>query len=207
MREFLHIIAVAHGRLPEVRIFIQSWINQTDANWSLTLIHDGESQHFKALMEETNYKHPSIRSYCTQERYNDYGHSLRAEGLYQATGEYTLLTNADNYFVPRTVELLYRSTQEIRAQAKRGPDLVLFDMIHSHNNPGGRKQPPYNPFSVEFKPYCIDTSSAIVKTEIARKVGFTDKTHDGDQSYFRAIADHFPDALIYKLNSTLLVHN
>jgi hypothetical protein len=90
MEPFLHVIAVAHERLPELRVFVQSWINQTSSDWSLTVIHDGYCQGFIDLMSEENYRHPSIKYFCTQGRYNDYGHSLRDEGLKQATGMYTI---------------------------------------------------------------------------------------------------------------------
>jgi hypothetical protein len=106
VQELVHVIAVAHKRLPELRVFVQSWINQTSSSWSMTLIHDGECQEFTALMSERNYRHPSINFFCTKSRYNDYGHTLRDQGLKQATGTYTILTNADNYFIPKAVEMI-----------------------------------------------------------------------------------------------------
>ena len=207
MQELLHVIAVAHGRLPELRVFIQSWLNQANSSWSMTLIHDGECPDFIALMNEPNYKHPSIKYFCTKTRHNDYGHTLRDEGLKQATGTYTLLTNGDNYFIPRSVELIAATVARLQAEGKEDPVVILFDMIHSHNNPGGRRQPPYNHFKVEFKPHCIDISSAVVKTKTAKKAGFRDKSHDGDQTYFRDIAEQNKDLTVAKINCTLLVHN
>ena len=207
MTKFVHVISVAHKRLPELRVFVQSWINQTSDDWSLTVIHDGPCQDFMDLMSEENYKHPSIKFFCTKSRYCDFGHSLREEGLKQSTGKYTILTNADNYFIPKAVELLSAKLEEPQKRAGDAPDVIIFDMIHSHNNPGGRRQPLYNYFRVKYKPYCIDVSSAAVKTELAQAAGFRDKSHDGDQTYFRDISNLKNKLIIAKVDSVLLVHN
>jgi len=207
MEKLVHVISVAHKRLPELRVFVQSWKNQTSADWSMTIIHDGPCQDFIDVMNEESCRHPSIKYFCTESRYNDFGHSLRDEGLKQATGLYTILTNADNYYIPKTVELLSAKLTELQNSGTASPDVIIFDMIHSHGNPGGRKQPPYNYFRVDFKPYCIDVSSAAVKTELAKAAGFKDKSHDGDQAYFRDIARLKNSLTVAKVNSVLLVHN
>ena len=207
MEKSIHVISVTHKRLPELRVFVQSWINQTSDDWSLTVIHDGACQDFMDLMSEEIYKHPSIKYFCTDSRYRDFGHSLREEGLKQSTGKYTILTNSDNYFVPKTVELISEKLAETQKRAEEAPDVIIFDMIHSHNNPGGRRQRPYNYFRVKYKPFCIDVSSAAVKTELAQAAGFRDKSHDGDQTYFRDISKLKKDLTIAKVNSVLLVHN
>lgn len=205
--KLLHVIAVAHRRLPELRVFVQSWINQTSNDWSMTIIHDGECTEFSSLMREKHYSHPSIEHFCTKNRHNDYGHTLRNKGLKQATGTYTLLTNCDNYFVPKTVELISKAYAQSLRESSEAPDIFIFDMIHSHNNPGLRRQPPYSYFEVEFKPYCIDISSAIVKTELAKAVGFRSKLQDGDQTYFDDIAERRKNVSVKKINHVLLVHN
>jgi hypothetical protein len=207
VEKLLHVISVAHKRLPELRVFVQSWINQTSKDWSMTIIHDGPCQDFIDLMSETNYRHPSVKYFCTESRHNDFGHSLRDEGLKQATGLYTILTNADNYFIPKTVEFISTKLAELQNNKIAPPDVIIFDMVHSHSNPGGHKQPPYNYFKVDFKPYCIDVSSAAVKTELAKSAGFKDKSHDGDQTYFQDIAKLNGRLTVAKINSVLLVHN
>jgi hypothetical protein len=68
-------------------------------------------------------------------------------------------------------------------------------------------QSPYNYFSVDFKPYCMDVSSAAVKTEFAKAAGFNDKSHDGDQAYFRDIARLNSSLTVTKINAVLFVHN
>ena len=217
MNKLVHVIAVAHRRLPELRVFIQSWINQTSSNWDFPIIHDGESEEFIHLMNESNYQHPSIRFFCTDKRYNDYGHSLREIGLKQATGTYTLPTNCDNYFMPKTIEYIETAVNNIQAQISEIPDIILFDMVHAHpildsNGNEIRDQygipKNYRYFKVEFRKFSIDVSLAIVKTEIAKKAGFKDKTFNGDQTYFQNISDNCNGSLsIAKLDNVLLVHN
>tara|TARA_E500000178_G_scaffold288304_1_gene290850 strand:- start:169 stop:378 length:210 start_codon:yes stop_codon:yes gene_type:complete len=41
------VIAVAYQRFGELKVFVQSWINQTEKNWKLHVIHDGDSKNFK----------------------------------------------------------------------------------------------------------------------------------------------------------------
>ena len=211
MSKLIHVIAAAYERLPELRVFIQSWINQTSEDWQLTVIHDGKSQAFTNLMNEPNYIHPNIKFFCTERRYNDYGHSLRDLGLKYAKGQYTILTNGDNYFIPLATEIISESIGKLDDYSLR-PDIILFDMIHSHANPGARhakekQQPVYNLFKTSFKPYCIDVSSAAVKTELAKSVGFRDKGFDADQAYFNDIALKVEKLKIMKLKHVLLVHN
>ena len=174
----------------------------------MTLIHDGECQEFTALMSERNYRHPSINFFCTKSRYNDYGHTLRDQGLKQATGTYTILTNADNYFIPKAVEMIQEKIAVVGTGGGQGdPDIVIFDMIHSHDflQWGGRSA--YGYFCVDFAPYKIDVSAAAVKTTIAKSVGFRDKHAEGDQTYFQDIKDKYPALTIAKIDAVLFVHN
>ena len=49
----IHVVSVAYERFNEMKIFVQSWINQTEKNWKLTVIHDGNNPEFIRLMEST----------------------------------------------------------------------------------------------------------------------------------------------------------
>ncbi len=200
----IHIVAVAFQRIPEMKIFIQSWLNQTKKNWQLTIIHDGPSKEFdEIMMEYESIADGRISHWSTEERYNDYGHSLRDLGIKRAEGDYLLLTNADNYFIPKAIEFLNMAI----SAGNKEPDVVLFNMIHSHNRPGGRSLPPYSFFDVEYKRGGIDISSAIVRMELAKITGFNDRTHDADATYFEEIRDNHKSLLVYKLPNVLFVHN
>ncbi len=196
----LDVVAVAYGRMGELRVFVQSWMNQSAGNWRLTVIHDGPSQEFEQAMWPLAGQMPDqIKYFCTESRFNDYGHSLRQIGIEQATGDYVLLTNADNYFIPKAMEIL--NTQMGSA------DVIMFDMVHSHPRPGGREQPRYSYFETSYQRSAIDVSAAIVRTDRAKRVGFRDKTYAGDATYFEDILLDDPQLSPVKLPHILFVHN
>jgi hypothetical protein len=205
---FLHVIIVCHQRFGELRVCIQSWINQTVADWHLTIIHDGPSHEFEEVMRAySNELAGKATFYTTKIRYNDYGHTLRAMGLNRPIGKYTMLTNGDNYFIPKTVYFLKEKYESFKNETGNEPDIVLFDMVHSHENPGKNISEAYNFFRVEFSPFKIDMSSAIVKSIVASKVGMRDRSHGADQVYFSDIGNYCKPLHQCKINKILLVHN
>lgn len=200
----IHVIAVAFQRIGELKVFVQSLLNQSRNNWILTVIHDGPSDEFACIMSDFKNQAKNQIEYCSTDiRYNDYGHSLREIGLKNIRGDYVLLTNADNYLIPKAVEYLTLALNENKT------DVVIFDMIHSHNNPGGRPQPPYCFFQTQYQRFSIDIGAAIVKRDLAEKAGFRDKTHDGDASYFEDVAKAKGEAgiSVCKIPRVLFVHN
>ena len=182
MKAKIHILAVAYLRLGELKVFVQSILNQSSDDWFLTICHDGPNDEFNSIME--NYVASgsnNIKFFHTETRFNDYGHTLHDLMLKEIKGEYVLLTNADNYFIPKAIEYLKNCINETNA------DVIIYDMIHSHNRPGGRLLPPYSFFETDFNRLSIDVSAAIVNETLAGKVGFRDKTHDGDATYFEDV--------------------
>jgi glycosyltransferase involved in cell wall biosynthesis len=200
----IHVVAVAFQKFGPLKVFVQSWLNQTRDNWILTLIHDGPSDEFDSIMEQYARQAPDrIVYYCTANRFNDYGHSLRDMELRDARGDYVLLTNADNYFIPKAIEFI----NEVLVD--HDPDVVMFDMVHSHDRPGGRNIPAYSYFETRYEPGGIDVSAAIVRAALAQKAGFRDKTHDGDASYFEDLVKaKFPSTIaMVRIPRVLFVHN
>ncbi len=197
------VIAVAYQRYGALKVFVQSWINQTADNWRLRVIHDGADAEFVRIMSEFSAQAAGrIQFSATDRRFNDYGHSLRHRGLQDAEGDYVLLTNADNYYVPRCVEYLTDAARDSAA------DVLLFDMIHSHDRPGGRPVPAYSYFPTQYSRLNIDIGAALVRSDLARAAGFQDRTHDGDASYFEGVARAKGGAIsICKISRVLLVHN
>ena len=200
----IHILAVAHERYGELKVFVQSILNQSSDDWFLTICHDGPSDEFNRIMEEyVSSASNKIKFFHTECRFNDYGHTLRDLMLKEIEGEYVLLTNADNYFIPKAIEYLKNCINETNA------DAIIYDMIHSHNRPGGRQLPPYSFFETDFYPGSIDVSSAIVKKALAAGAGFRDKTHDGDATYFKDIIQQKKGQTlkVAKIPRLLFVHN
>jgi glycosyltransferase involved in cell wall biosynthesis len=199
----IEIIAVAHRRLGELKVFVQSILNQNRQNWTLKVIHDGPDAEFESAMRRFAKESANrISFFCTPTRYNDYGHSLREQGLEQASGDFILLTNADNYYAPRLVEFVTEAIEQTT------PDAVMYDMIHSHDNPGGRGTPAYSFFSTEYGRLQMDMGAVVVRRELAMQAGFPDKSHDGDATYFERVARIKGQATaVCKIKRVLMVHN
>ena len=205
----VHVIAVAYKRYGELRVFVQSWLNQSDRNWILTVIHDGHDDEFVQIMKYFAALEPDKIDYkCTDIRFNDYGHSLREIGLHSARGDYVLLTNADNYYIPKALEFINAALLEHKSSKV---DVVMFDMVHSHTNPGMRKLPAYSFFEVSYERAQIDMGAAIVATDLAKKAGFSDKSFAADSTYFESVASKKnaggEKLGIIKIPSVLLIHN
>jgi len=183
----IEVIAVAYKRLDELKIFVQSWLNQTESNWTLTVIHDGFNENFIKIMEGFSEESPKkIRYKCTKIRHNDYGHSLREIGLKGASGDFVLITNADNYYIPKALKFI-NDAIEWASSLNKFPDVLIFDMVHSHSNPGNRKSLSYSYFKVQYERNRIDIGAAIVSTSLARMAGFQDKSYSADASYFEEV--------------------
>jgi len=199
----IEVVCVAYRRPGPLKVLVRSFLEQTAKNWKLTVWHDGPDAEFERLLRGFAGEDPArIAWRCTPERHNDWGHTLRDLGLRESTGDFILLTNDDNYYVPRTVEFL---TRTIRQDV---PDVVLFDMVHSYDQPGGVQQPAYNVFETEFAAYRIDIGTAIVRGELARAAGFRDRSQNGDQTYFEDVFRAKGDGLrVAKLHKVLFVHN
>ena len=57
-KPIIDIIAVAFEKLGELKVFVQSWLNQTEKNWKLTVIHDGQNE---LTMENAPSRHNYLR--------------------------------------------------------------------------------------------------------------------------------------------------
>ena len=199
----IDVICVTYNQDGPIQVLVQCFLNQTAPNWKLHVIHDGPNPAFIEIMNKyVNAQEQRISFVCTENRFNDYGHSLRAQGLKSVTGDYVLITNGDNYYVPRLIDFLTQAIIQTNA------DVVMFDMVHSHNCPGGRQQPPYGFFKTEYRRGDIDMGAAVVRSDLARAADFCDKSFAGDATYFEDVAKIKGDrTTIAKINQVLFVHN
>jgi glycosyltransferase involved in cell wall biosynthesis len=200
----IEVHCVTYNQPGPLKVLVQSFLNQTSSNWKLSVCHDSPSDAFDESMHQFKIENPdrAISYACTLRRYNDFGHSLRHEGIRHSTGDYLLLTNGDNYYVPRFIELV---TEAIIQDPS--VDVVFFDMVHSHDNPGGRGYPPYSYFKTSFERYSIDIGAFVVRSSLARQVGFRDKSFAGDATYAEDILRAAKTPVIRKLDRVLFVHN
>ena len=202
-KPIVEIISVAFERLGELKVFVQCILNQRQDNWKLRVIHDGPNAEFCSIMQGYAQQKPGQIFYEeTTARYNDWGHSLREIGLARATGDYVLITNADNYYIPRFIEYVTEAIEQTKA------DLIGWDMVHSHESPGSTCAPSYSYFKTEWKRFGIDMGAAVVRRTLAQQAGFPDKGHDGDATYFIKVSEiKGPATLCCRIPRVMLVHN
>ena len=188
MSPLLEIIAVTYKQDHIMHCFMESILAQTLKNWRTFLIHDGPCELFEK--ESEKYKlDPRINVSNTLTRYNDFGHSLRSQGLEKFIGnsEYLLITNADNYYVPTFIEEMCLGTE----------DFVYCNMIHNHRN--------YGVLDSKIERGFIDMGSFIVKTKIAKQVGFNHTCYAADWFFIQDLLKVVSS--IRKVDKTLFVHN
>jgi hypothetical protein len=198
----LTVVCVSYRRYDNIPILIHSFLTQTLQSWKLLILHDGYDEKMDRVLARYKAEHPGKIDYrFTDQRHNDYGHSLRDIGIRMADTEYLLITNDDNYYCPRFVELML---PDMKAH---GADIALCNMIHSHERPGLRPQPSYMPFETRPERGSVDIGSFIARTDWARRVGFRDKSHDGDATYFEDLLRCAERPKVLKVERTLFVHN
>ena len=198
----LTVIVAAYRRYDQLPVVLHSFLCQTLQNFRLLIIHDGPDAAMETLLADYKSRYSERIDYVlTPTRYNDFGHSLRELGIALADTPFLLFTNDDNYYVPRFLELMFARIKQ------RKLDVLMCNMIHSHENPGGRDQRGYNLFITRPRKLSVDIGCFIVRTEYARRAGFRDKTHDGDGTFFEDILACSPPPRVGKLARVLFVHN
>ena len=201
MHKQLTVVCVSYKRYKEIHIPINAFLCQTVSNWKLLVIHDGPDEKMRGIVEEYGKSYPNIEYLETEERYNDFGHSLRDIGIRRADTEFVLLTNDDNYYMPKFLECMFEPINNW------GADFVLCDMVHNQRNPGRYIQPEYNFFDTYPKKLYIDIGTFIVRTSMAKEVGFRDKSYAGDGTFVEDLINRFPNMDICKIPKVLYVHN
>jgi len=158
----IHIICVAYKRVIPLRILIDSFLNQTDPRWRLYIIHDGPApDDVRAVTNQ--YNDQRIRFEESEQRNGYWGHPNRRKMLEKLVfnrTDYLLMTNDDNYYVPRFVEMMLSRT-------KNGLDktgMVYCDTVHNYSN--------YDVLKTKMKTGSVDMGSFITRVDIAKKIGF-----------------------------------
>jgi hypothetical protein len=191
---FLSIVVVTYKRPDVLAVLMHALECQTQKGFDLLVMHDGPDMVTQRFIESHKNNWAGRLSYFQSDfRHNDYGHSLRELGLEMVGAEYILITNDDNYYAPRAIEHIEHVVKELK------PDLILFDMVHSHK---GCELMDTFPLGNE-----VDIGCIVVRRELAKNVGFGDKSFAGDFTYIKNIISSCPDIKIVKLPKVLLVHN
>jgi len=193
----IDIIAVTYGHDEILKCFINSIKSQTNKNWRLFIIHDGENTSLKNDLSNNGYLVDGKVIFLEYPIHSgSYGHKLRKWGLDKfATNNYVLITNCDNYYTPNMVDEVL----------KIDADFIYFDMVHSHPTPNNENKIDYGFLKSKTKRGFLDMGSVVVKTDLAKKVGFNDYDYSADWKYFDKILKLSPK--IHKVDKVLFVHN
>jgi glycosyltransferase involved in cell wall biosynthesis len=190
------IIAVTYGHIESLKCFINSIKSQTNDNWNLFIVHDGPNPSLKESIINENYLNDKINFIEHPIRTQNYGHILRKWSLENLNlSERVLLTNADNYYTPTLVDEVLKFNE----------DFIYFDVVHSHSNKSNHNKSTYGFMNTHLISGKIDMGCVIVKSELAKKVGFNSISFEADWHYFEDILKTKPSIL--KINKVLFVHN
>jgi hypothetical protein len=197
----IYFVIATYQQEKELQVLMNSLYLQNSFEWNYKVYHDGK------LPVPDNYKESIYRKINlveTKKRFNDYGHSLRALGLQEATlndNDYICFTNGDNYYCPVFVDEMMKAT---------GKDVgvVYCDMVHSHNRNDSSSQSAYGYFNTVFEPMKCDIGAFITRFDIAKKVGFNYRHNEADAEFIRQILEYDGPAFkVVKVNKVLFVHN
>ena len=198
----LTIIVITYEQELALDCLLKSLICQTLQNFRVFIIHDGPGANTRDIVSIYLKQYPKKFEYFeTGKRYNDFGHSLRQIGIDITNTEFLLLTNGDNYYTPRFVEFMFEAID------RYGLDVVLCDMVHSHDNPGSTIQPSYGFFCTRpFRNY-VDMACFLARASLAKKVGFRDRSFSADATYFEDLLHTSGLVVVGKVDKILMVHN
>ena len=176
----LHVICTSFHRPIQQRILIDSFIVQTNPFWKLYIMHDGPAlEQLKQIIDY--YKDSRIKYFETEKVNGLWGHPNKRTLLGMIARnhhDYVLMTNDDNYYVPKFVEYMTMRCGSL----SRKIGMVYCDTVHSYTN--------YEVLKTQLKENFVDMGSFIVRTDIAKKIGF-DATHlTADGAYAEACAAH-----------------
>jgi glycosyltransferase involved in cell wall biosynthesis len=212
----IDIIIPTYKRKDFLKLVIQSFVVQTYKNWQLSIVIDGKDTESDDLVK--SYNNEQISSTMLESGpHNDWGHTAREYGLLNATGDWVLMTGDDNYHMPVFVEYF---TNEIL----RRPDAILHvcNMIAGSTDTQLYK-PIRNYFAMDTKLEMgsIDISCFIVKTALAKQIGYPFRAYTADFEFVDAYMKKFgklglalsgsTGKLVYtninKITNFLCVHN
>jgi hypothetical protein len=192
----IQIIVVAYQRAIPLRILIDCFLVQTNRNWMMHIIHDGETpQDVKDVL--ALYNDPRITFRETTRVNGLWGHPNRKLMLNQLTGnsdDYVLITNDDNYYVPMFIELF-------TDKCSYGTGMVYCNTIHNYIR--------YDILRTQIKECQIDMGSFIVRVDVAKKIGFIHQHEQADGTYAVECAEECRKRKLRAayIDKSLYIHN
>ena len=181
-------------------ILLHSLRAQTTKHWQLILLHDGPAPRW--LRDNIlGCRDGRVVFHETAKRANQFGHNLRALGLETAAllQRYEdcvaiVHTNADNYYVPRTVGT-------VRRWIINNPSIaaIYFDCLHNYFG--------YQHLIAEPKYSKVDLGCVVYQYDIALHNGFRYRGREDDWLVFENVIKQYGIDNIRKIPGVFLVHN
>jgi hypothetical protein len=211
--EKIEIVVVTHTTPNdggfELKCFIDCMRSQNSDNWKLHIVHDGKGDLFNATkkdLEKNSYlDHPNIVLSATEERNGRWGHASREYGLKNRISDanYILITNSDNYYVPRLIKIVTEYLSE------NPVDFLYWNAIHNRRRKRSKRRwrHLYKCMNSSLKYREIDMGCALIKSSIAEDVGFPYRDYGGDWQFFKACLAKCNKEKVHKIDRYLFVHN
>lgn len=211
------VVAVTYGHMPfKLPSFVYQMLDQSSDRFKLVVIHDGPSSDgTREFMEQIAANYPDHVKYietearqhspeepapcCNHMMGHGWGHYNRELGLAEVDTEWVWFQNCDNQVVPKAVEVLQGAMLDPKV------DVVWFGLVHNYMG--------YEAFKRDFANCACDMAQFIVRTEIARKVGFNHRCFIADGLFIEDIKKANPNLCIAEimgknqLPTILTIHN
>ena len=168
---------------------------QSDKNWTLNVVSDGETRDI-AKIQEIFKSFENIRYTTLEKNYRDWGHTPRNVGVQMCEEEWVVMTGNDNYYVPHFVG-------KVRNEIVKNNELnfVYCDMLHNAYD--------YKFFDCSPATHRIDMGNMITRTKLTKEVPLDVTKLDADGFFVREYTNRYctnPNQ-IKKIDSVLYVHN
>ena len=203
-RKPLLIHVVSYQRVTALTCLLNCLANQKEQNFDVCITHDDfHDATLDTVQHWAQMHHIQTTLKFTSKRMGMWGHPMRAQMIAECEHDYILLTNDDNYYMPVFTQIMMHKL------ISQDAHMVMCDMIHSHNNPGVRQQPPYNLFVTAPKCMHCDIGCFITKTTLAQQVGFHNCNLDCADGLFvdKLMQLNSPIVKCVKVPQVLFVHN
>ncbi len=181
------IIAPMYGANTQIVSALQ---NQTFTNWELWLIHDGPMLDNVQLVDDVR-----IRYKETPVHQGKWGHYIRRDYLQQVTTEYVLITNPDNYYMPKFLEKAVNTL----SQYQKSVAAYCAQIVHNYTD--------YKVMNCSLRRGFIDCGQVLLRTKEAQAVGWNSLEHSSDWFFFNDIATKYGRDKFITFNGCHFVHN
>ena len=185
----IEIIAPTYDRTLPLITLISSLENQTDEDWGLNIVVDGDCGVADSIAKL--FGSSRVKVTYTGQRYNDWGHTPREMGKQASEADYVVMTGDDCYYVPSFVS-------ELRKAAEDKPGMIYWDMVHSHYN--------YDFFRCSPGFNAIDMGAFATRSDLAKQIKLN-TSYAADGEFVEEFKQRFPNEKIVKINHVLFVHN